>query len=653
MLALIFVFLFGLFTPAHADAPPPLQIQVLEDPSHELNYSQAWKSELWKPFRGPSVLGYKKSRFWFQFRVTPPFEAGSSAVVLKIPYTYIGRATLYELQDNRLISEKTAGMQVPLSQNSDEGLVTGAILFPLDTKDFSQTQYLLSIEGDFPLAIPMEVTFRSAVLKEQSFRQLFLGLFFGILALAFLFNGFLGLWLKSGLYLIYSLFALSAFFLFLGHERLSVQLLWPNSPWWAQLEMHISGGFAVLFYALFVRKFLRTRVNTPKLDWALLLLVAVSSIRSVWMIFQFNQPVAMIGESAIVLMNILILVMTGICLRQGNRTARYFFISSFIYNLGSVLFILDATGLLYLPDWIEFAPHVGIVSEVIFLSLALADRIRMNNFQLERTIEKLDSEIQRRELTEAKLHQQQIEIAQTEKMSALGRMAAGIAHEINNPLAIISSYAEHLQSLCLRSPLPLERIAEIGPKIELTVQRISRIIKSMRTLARDSSSDPLTKTSVAGLMQDIQILCLERFRHNGIELKIAAVDPEIYINCRGPEISQVLVNILNNAYDAVQGQTEKIIEIDCKTNSAKEVLISVCNNGPPIPIDLQRKIYEPFFTTKQIGQGTGLGLSISKTLIENHGGRLWVESRSKQTCFILSLPRWAEEEILVEGPFLH
>ncbi|HEX4924120.1 MAG TPA: ATP-binding protein, partial [Bdellovibrionales bacterium] len=113
---------------------------------------------------------------------------------------------------------------------------------------------------------------------------------------------------------------------------------------------------------------------------------------------------------------------------------------------------------------------------------------------------------------------------------------------------------------------------------------------------------------------------------------------ELVIACRPTQISQVLLNLLNNAHDAVAEQTEKWVKLDVR-DLGDSVELSVTDSGAGIPPEIQEKIMQPFFTTKQIGEGTGLGLSISKGLVDSHHGQLRLDAKSKNTRFVVLLPK--------------
>jgi signal transduction histidine kinase len=144
--------------------------------------------------------------------------------------------------------------------------------------------------------------------------------------------------------------------------------------------------------------------------------------------------------------------------------------------------------------------------------------------------------------------------------------------------------------------------------------------------------------SVALIVRDTVELCTERFRQHNIDLVIDPIEPGLYVECRGVQIAQVLLNLLSNAHDAVDGARERRVRI-AVDNDDRDVRIAVSDSGPGIPPEIRARIMEPFFTTKEIGKGTGLGLSVSKGIAEAHGGRLALDPEARETRFVLTLRR--------------
>jgi C4-dicarboxylate-specific signal transduction histidine kinase len=225
------------------------------------------------------------------------------------------------------------------------------------------------------------------------------------------------------------------------------------------------------------------------------------------------------------------------------------------------------------------------------------------------------------------------------KMATLGEMAAGIAHEINNPLAIIHARAGQLRELILRGDQPTETLVHSCEKIEATALRISRVVKGLRAFARDADRDPFELAPVHSILGDTLELCRERFHHKAI----AVISPDekthgLEIECRPSQITQVLVNLLNNAHDAVEGREEKWVRVDV-TDLGNQVEIAVTDSGPGIPDTIREKIMQPFFSTKEPGKGTGLGLSISQSIVASHGGTLSFDPEPPHTRFRVLLPK--------------
>lgn len=244
-----------------------------------------------------------------------------------------------------------------------------------------------------------------------------------------------------------------------------------------------------------------------------------------------------------------------------------------------------------------------------------------------------------KELTESQktITEQQQSLAVSAKMSALGEMAGGVAHEINTPLAVIRLRTDQLLESLQEDPIDREFFTKALSAIDQTVSRIGKIVNGLRSFARDGKNDQMSSYSVSQIIDDTLSLCRERFTHRGVQIDCLQL-ADIRINCRPSEISQVLLNLLNNAYDAIQNENEKWVRIEL-SESVQEVHISVCDSGKGIPLEIQEKIMQPFFTTKEIGKGTGLGLSISRGIIQNHGGQIKIDNSVQNTKFVLTFPK--------------
>jgi PAS domain S-box-containing protein len=230
----------------------------------------------------------------------------------------------------------------------------------------------------------------------------------------------------------------------------------------------------------------------------------------------------------------------------------------------------------------------------------------------------------------------QLQMIQSNKMASLGEMASGIAHEINNPLAIIKMTTLQMQKNILPDNTVLKNSII---KIDSTVDRISKIIQGLRIFSRDGRNDPFQIVLFDKMIDDVLSFCHERLKHHSIKLIKEELNPNLTFEGRQIEISQVLLNLLNNAIDAIDELefTDKWIKITAKKDDDYlDIKISDC--GPGIPLEIQSKIFQPFFTTKEIGKGTGLGLSLSLTIIKNHSGEINLDTTSPFTCFVLRLP---------------
>jgi signal transduction histidine kinase len=234
---------------------------------------------------------------------------------------------------------------------------------------------------------------------------------------------------------------------------------------------------------------------------------------------------------------------------------------------------------------------------------------------------------------EDKLAHTRARAAQGARLAALGEMSSSIAHEIRNPLAAIHIAASQI----VEHPDDRAQVEQMGERIQRIVMRASNIIEGLRTFSRDAGNDPLVATPVARIVADTLELCGKRFAERGVTLTID-VQPEPVVECRSTQLSQVLMNLLSNAYDAaLQAPDDRWVRVHGLVHD-DSVELAVTNSGPLIPMLVRARMFEPFFTTKSPDRGTGLGLSLSRGIVESHHGTLELDERAANTRFVIRIP---------------
>jgi PAS domain S-box-containing protein len=250
-----------------------------------------------------------------------------------------------------------------------------------------------------------------------------------------------------------------------------------------------------------------------------------------------------------------------------------------------------------------------------------------------------------RDITEKKLLQ--AETARTGQLASIGELAAGVAHEINNPINGIINCA---QLLIDESPEDSSQ-AEISARIIKAGSRIAMIVRNLLSFARDHKDAP-DLTHIKSILSDSLDLTETQIRKDGIDFSINIPGEIPKVTVRRHQIQQVFLNIISNARYALNKKfpaqnNNKVFAINAEVvniNSGKYVRINFYDNGTGIPADILDRICDPFFSTKPIGEGTGLGLSISQSIIKDHGGRLRFESSEGDfTNIIVDLPVAGED----------
>lgn len=239
--------------------------------------------------------------------------------------------------------------------------------------------------------------------------------------------------------------------------------------------------------------------------------------------------------------------------------------------------------------------------------------------------------------TRQNLRDQEAVSMYSSKLASIGQMAAGVAHEVNNPLAIIQGSANIIASIIEQEPLDKKNLKIFSEKIVYTSDRIAQIVRSLRSLSRGGERDPFAPLSIKAVIDSCLDISRQNLKNHDIILYLPEGKKDLTIMGREVQLGQVLLNLLLNAIDATKKLDERWIRIEYGHSDGK-VWIEVIDSGSGVDETIAGKIMDPFFTTKNKEEGTGLGLSISSRIIEEHGGKLVYEPGRKNTTFKVSFP---------------
>jgi PAS domain S-box-containing protein len=234
-----------------------------------------------------------------------------------------------------------------------------------------------------------------------------------------------------------------------------------------------------------------------------------------------------------------------------------------------------------------------------------------------------------------------------QRLEVLARLSSGLAHEIKNPLAIIHARASDLAELAVEGEVDRAEIEKTCLSIVQTSDRAIRILRGVAAMARVGTHDPMANADVAGMVEQAVDLVQGRYKECGIRLETVVPQGLPMLECREVQISQILLNLLNNAFDAVEGdvRSERWVRVKVSVqpgaqheNDIDRLQISVIDGGPGVAPEHRERLMQTFFTTKSMGAGIGIGLSVSRTIAEDHGGQLELRESDGHTCFRLTLP---------------
>jgi signal transduction histidine kinase len=551
----------------------------------------------------------------------------------------------------------------------------------LEIRVYSNEQIVLPVSLDSKNGIDMVIFTRN----------IFSGIFIGLMGGLFLYNLILFFFLRDRTYFYY------VFYLFfIALAQLDIIgfnfFLFRDYPVVNNNIMHLSSGISGIFAMLFLQLVMHTKVGIP---WGHKLLGSIALIYLLVILFALlgfdiiSYKLIQVGALSLPAAMVIAYKLAF----QGNKTAMYVAASWSVLTIGLILYTFKDFGLIPFNSFTNYTLTFGVALEAILLSLALANKITLLNDEKQVANHKVLDQIEKnkelvlnqnvvleRKVSErtAALQQAlddlkaaQSQLVQSEKMASLGTLTAGIAHEINNPINFVSANViplrENINDITtliaayksidfsnLKSEL--KRLAGLEEELELdymlteTKQLIDGIEEGanrthtiVQGLTSFSRGDMVKKSEAdinRGIRSTVSVL---KSRLNNVKL-IMSLDQNLpLVFCQVGKINQVVLNLINNALDALEeknGTNRKASHLIVETkNLGDSIQIIIGDNANGIDKELQLKIMEPFYTTKDVGKGTGLGLSISYSIIEDHGGAIEIDSEmGVGTKFIVTLP---------------
>ncbi|RFC65223.1 sensor histidine kinase [Fulvimarina endophytica] len=281
------------------------------------------------------------------------------------------------------------------------------------------------------------------------------------------------------------------------------------------------------------------------------------------------------------------------------------------------------------------------------IALSLERRVRTRTKALSEVNGSLAAEVEERRIAEEKLRQAQSDLVHTARLAGLGQMAAALGHEFNQPIAAIRTYADNAARLIAREE---PRKAEHNlSRIAAMTERMAELSKTLLAFARK----PRTTTEIIGLgpvLDEAMILVRPRLRKAEIDLVIDPALREHTVLGGKVRLSQVFINLINNAADAMSHLSGGRIEIAIgQSAGGDDLTIEVADDGPGIPEDIARQIFEPFVTTKSSGEGIGIGLSIVSNILADFGGGIrLLRTGPEGTVFAITLRNADSQSIAAE-----
>ncbi|MDX9751691.1 MAG: 7TM diverse intracellular signaling domain-containing protein [Flavobacteriales bacterium] len=675
------------FDGSHGHSPIGLDLAIYHDSTEQATlYEVATKVRFTPLAVDVPNLGVGTGAHWLRTTISNASE--SPTIVLLLDNPEIDHVDVHVVHDGRPLHNATAGLGEPAKTGirNEPGLIFDLPIGPGQTADL-----YIRLQSNKQLIVPVILETVEQNRRTLSLRNIARGTFMGIIAALVLYNFLIFLAIRDRSYLRYVVYILLVGLTQLTMFGVTPALLWPDNTWVAMNASLLLTLATATAASEFARSFLETRRATPWMDRGTRVFYGMFAVGAV--LYTTGNPVLgyQLSQAMAGIFAFYVLIMILRTWRRGNRQAGLFLLAWAVFLLGTLVFVLKDMGMLPYNQLTIYTMPVGSALEGILLSLVLADRINIlrrekeqsqalalaTSRENERIIREQNTllEIKVRERTRdleqsnEHLKRTQTQLVSAEKMASLGQLTAGIAHEINNPINFITSNIQPLRRN-IRELLDVmgryqavepaqaadaliairrqaedmglsETIAELDEIIDSIAEgsaRTAEIVRGLRNFSRLDQDDLKEADLNEGLRSTLAILAPQYRNQVAFELDLEELPR---VECYPGRLNQVFMNILTNSVQAVLARCEGgTPTIRVRTRPAgDQVEITITDNGIGMTDQVKARIFDPFYTTKDVGEGTGLGLAIAYGIIEDHQATIRVDSApGLGTAFRIAVP---------------